>query len=235
MSANGPYRPPLVLLPGLLNDEALWQAQIDHFGQDWNIFVPDMTRDTSIDAIAASILKQVQGQFILAGMSMGGYTALEIMRQAPGRVLKLALMNTSARRDSDEQTHHRKKLIILAGQGKFKGVTRRLLSKLVAPDHFENHNMAQAIFDMAERVGREGFIRQQTAIMNRSDQRSILAAIECPVLVVGGTQDQLTPIEWQQEIVDNVKNSQLEILDNCGHLSPLEQPEKLNIILEKWI
>ena len=138
-------KPSLVLLPGLLNDEALWRSQIDYLS-DWNIFVPDLTKEISIPELSSSVLKQVQGPFILGGMSMGGYVALEIMRHAPERVLKLILMNTSARPDTEDQTHNRKKLISLASQGKFKGVTRKLLSMLIAPEQLNNIDLAQSVF-----------------------------------------------------------------------------------------
>lgn len=171
----------LVLLPGLLNDATLWSRQVaglSHLVDD--IRVPDLTRHESVQELAAALLADVPGRFALAGLSMGGYVALEVMRQAAGRVERLALLDTSARADDEEQRRRRTGLIQLADMGRFKGVTPRLLPMLVHPDRLDDPDVTGPIFEMAGRVGRDGFIRQQKAILSRDDSRDLLPAIDCP-------------------------------------------------------
>ena len=164
-----PIALPLLFLPGLLCDGALWQNQINSLKDITHSSVADTTRQDDITAIAVAVLAQAPAQFALAGLSMGGYVALEIMRQAPQRVLKLALFDTSARADTPEQQERRRLLLTLSRSGQFKGVTPRLLPLLVHPDRLHDTELTTIIMSMAERVGREAFANQQTAILNRRD------------------------------------------------------------------
>ena len=124
-------RVPLVLLPGLLCDAALWSHQTRYLGEVADITVADLTRFDSVSALAAEVLAKAPSRFAVAGLSMGGYVALEIMRQAPERIVKLALLDTNARADTDEQRRRRRGLMALADRGEFRGVTPRLLPMLV--------------------------------------------------------------------------------------------------------
>lgn len=226
----------LVLLPGLLNDAALWSHQTAHLGDlAGRIVVPDITLHANIGEIADAVLDQAPGDFALAGLSMGGYVALEIMRRAPERVQRLALLDTSPRADSDEQHRRRSGLIQLADIGRFKGVTPRLLPMLVHPDRLEDPAVTGPIFEMAARVGRDGFIRQQRAILSRNDSRDLLPAIVCPTLVVCGRQDQLTPLELSQEMAAAIPGAALEIVEDCGHLPALEHPGLTTALLRRWL
>jgi len=226
----------LVLLPGLLNDAALWKHQLEHLGDLADrIVVPDLTRHADIGEIAASVLAEVSGAFALAGLSMGGYVALEMLRRAPDRVERLALLDTSARADSDEQRRRRTGLLQLADMGRFKGVTPRLLPMLVHPGRLEDPSVTVPIFEMAARVGRDGFIRQQRAILSRADSRDLLAAIACPTLVVCGRQDQLTPLPLSEEMAAAIPGADLEIVEDCGHLPALEHPDATTGLLRRWL
>ncbi len=227
--------PALLFLPGLLNDSALWRHQIKEFEGDYSVQVGDLTVADSMEALAASVLKKAPAKFTLIGLSMGGYVALEIMRQAPERVERLVLMDTSARPDNLEQKRRRRGLIELSNKGKFKGVTPRLLPMLISEKHLQDKKMTQEIMDMAERVGKEAFIRQQTAIMGRADSRPTLAKIKVPTLMVVGAEDAITPPELAHEIADGIKGAKLEVVEESGHLSPLEQPEAVNKLLGRWL
>lgn len=232
MAASGP---PLILLPGLLCDGALWQHQSRALADITQVSVADFTAEGTIGAMASRVLAQAPERFALAGLSMGGYVALEILRQAPDRVARLALLDTNARADSPQQTADRWALIGLARSGEFKGVTRRLLPLLVHRDRVNDEPLANAIFAMAERVGREAFIRQQRAIMGRPDSRRDLGLIHCPTLVLCGRQDLLTPLAMAEEMAEKIPRAVLVVIEDCGHLAALEQPQAVSAVLRYWL
>lgn len=226
---------PLLLLPGLLCDAALWRHQIDHLGDVADIRVPGLAEDESIDAMAQRVLAAAPPRFSLAGLSMGGYVALAIMRRAPERVVRLALFDTSARPDTEEQTRRRRGLIELAEKGRFRGVTPRLLPLLVHPARLEDRPLAMDIMGMAERVGRTGFLRQQKAILGRPDGRPALAAIACPTLVAAGRADALTPLEVNAELAALIPGAKFVVVEESGHLPAMEQPVATTALLRYWL
>lgn len=226
--------PPLILLPGLLCDAALWRAPLRHLLPRVPCLVPSLTEHDTIHHLARHVLSLAPPQFQMAGLSMGGDVAMDVMRQAPQRVTKLALLNTSARPDTDDQLERRSGLISLSQQGKFKGVTPRLLPLLISPAHQNNRLVTRPIMEMAERTGQAAFERQQKAIMSRIDSRPHLPHITIPTLVIGGADDALTPAPITQEIANLIPESRFELLHNCGHLSPLEQPEKVSELMTEW-
>jgi pimeloyl-ACP methyl ester carboxylesterase len=172
----------LILLPGLLNDERLWAHQMAQLADLAEIQVADLVGPDTIGAMAERVLVTRPSPFALAGLSMGGYVAFEVMRRAPERVSRLALLDTSARPDTPEQSARRRGLIELPRKGRFLGVTPRLLPQLLHPDHVRDRTIANTVVQMARSVGREGFIAQQRAIMARPDSRPDLARIKCPTL-----------------------------------------------------
>jgi pimeloyl-ACP methyl ester carboxylesterase len=226
---------PLVLLPGLLCDAALWRAQVEGLGVVAEPLVIDLTRDDSLGGMARRALAAAPPSFALAGLSMGGYVAQEIMRQASERVSKLALLDTSARADTPEQTARRRGLIELSEKGEFKGVTPRLLPLLIHPARHEDKPLTDVVTGMAERAGKEAFLRQQKAIMGRPDGREDLRRIACPTLVLCGRQDALTPLALHEEIAGLVPGAKLQVVDDCGHLSTLEKPLTVTAALRQWL
>ncbi|MDA5193564.1 alpha/beta fold hydrolase [Govanella unica] len=225
----------LVLVPGLLCTEALWAAQVAGLADVADITVGDHTRHDSIGEIARAILAESPAQFALAGLSMGGYVALEIMRQAPERVTRLALLDTSARPDSPQQSKSRRDFIALARRGKFRGVTPQLIPNLVHADRVGDPVLTATILDMARQSGVETFIRQETAIIDRIDSRPFLGAIACPTLILCGREDKATPLELSEEMAALIPGARLEVIERCGHLAPLEQPDVTNDILRRWL
>jgi len=228
-------RPPLILLPGLLLDERLYGAQTAALGDRAEMQLIDLTSADSMAAMAEGVLAAAPERFALCGLSMGGYVAFEIMRRAPERVTRLALLDTQARPDSTEARARRRDLIALAERGAFETATARLLPLFVHPDRRQDEALKVTIEAMAQRVGRDGFLRQQTAILNRVDSRPGLSAIACPTLVLCGRQDLLTPVEVHYEIAAAIPASTLVVLPDCGHLSPLEQPAMVNAQLAAWL
>lgn len=230
-----PQKIPLVLLPGLLCDAALWRAQVEGLGTLAAPTIVDLTRDDSLVSMARRALAEAPPSFALAGLSMGGYVAQEVMRQAPERVTRLALLDTSARADTPEQTARRRGLIELSEKGEFKGVTPRLLPLLIHPARHEDKPLTDLVMGMAERVGKEAFLRQQKAIMGRPDGREDLRRIACPTLVLCGRQDALTPLALHEEIAGLVAGAKLVVVEDCGHLSTMEKPVTVTAALRQWL
>ncbi|MBP0443782.1 alpha/beta fold hydrolase [Roseomonas sp. SSH11] len=231
-------RTPLLFLPGLLCDERLWRDQVAGLAGLARPVVADLTRDDAVVAMAARAVRAMDeagaGRFAMAGLSMGGYVALEVMRQVPGRVERLALFDTSARPDTPEQSRQRRGLMSLTRSGQFRGVTPRLLPRLL---HATNQDgpLAREVMDMAERVGRDAFLRQQAAILGRPDSRGDLSGIAVPSLVAVGEADILTPPELAREIAEGIPGAVLRIIPGCAHLPSMEAPEVVNAILRDWL
>jgi pimeloyl-ACP methyl ester carboxylesterase len=200
-----------------------------------DVTVGDLTQDNAVPAMARRVLASAPATFALAGLSLGGYVAQEIMRQAPERVERLALCDTNARADTDEQRSNRAALIELAEIGSFKGVTPRLLPRLIHPSRMEDPTVAGVVMEMAERVGQQAFKRQQEAIMGRKDGRGDLEAIRVPTLLLAGRQDLLSTSEMQEEMRERIPNAKLVLVEECGHLVSLERPEATTAVFRYWL
>ena len=226
----------LVLVPGLLCDERLWRHQAaDLADLAGRVLIPDVTGHDSVAGIARDILHDAPERFALAGLSMGGYVSLEIMRQAPERVEALALLDTSARPDTPEQTEARLALVGLARAGRFDEVWQGLLPRVVHPDRVEEPGIRSDVRAMAHAVGPEGFERQERAIIGRPDSRPDLPGISCPSLVLCGCEDALTPPHLHEELADGIPGASLHQIENCGHLSTLERPEVVTGAMREWL
>ncbi|MEE2996521.1 MAG: alpha/beta fold hydrolase [Pseudomonadota bacterium] len=225
----------LVLVPGLLCSETLWSAQIEALSDIVDIIVADMSQDDTIEGMANRVLDCVSGPFALAGLSMGGYVSLEVMRQAPNRVDRLALMGTSARADTTKQTARRKSLIQQADSEGFESISVELLPLLIHQDRLSDMSLVADITGMAASIGKEAFLCQQLAIMRRPDSRRGLSQINCPTLVVCGRQDVLTPPELSEEITALIPDADLILIEACGHLSTMERPEIVNTAMRAWL
>ena len=229
-------KPSLVLVPGLLCDAALWRGQVEDLADIAQPWVADVTRDDSMTAMARRVLAEAPaGRFALAGLSMGGYIAQAIMREAPERVERLALLDTSARADTPEQTARRLGLMELAEKGEFHGVTPQLLPLFIHPDRVSDRPLTEAVMAMTERVGKDAFLRQQRAIIGRPDNRPNLPKIACRALVLCGRQDQMTPLAWSEEIAALIPGARLEIIEDCGHLTTMERPWETSVALRQWL
>jgi pimeloyl-ACP methyl ester carboxylesterase len=226
---------PLILLPGLLCDEALWAHQTQGLADIADMTVADLTRDSTIQDMAKRVLAEAPKKFAVAGFSMGGYVAQEVMRQAPGRVGRLALMDTSVDADTLEKTKQRKSFIAQLGLGGFKGVTGKLLPYLIHHDRLEDEHLIGIIKASAANVGPDAFVRQQNALVDRPDGNGDLKNITCQTLVLCGRQDALTPLTGHEEIAAAIPNARLVVIDHCGHLSPLEKPDVVNAEMRAWL
>jgi len=226
-------RLPLVLLSGALCDAALWRHQIAGLSDIADVRVGDLTRDDSVGAMAARVLAGAPPRFALAGISLGGYVALEIMRRAPERVTRLALLDTTARPEEEASAagNPAARDAGVAGLGQVGLLT----TLLVHPKRLADRRLATILGAMAERVGRKAFLRQQRASRTRPDSRADLAAIVCPTLLICGRQDPLAPPALHEEMATAIPGAELLIIEECGHLPPLEQPEEVTGALRRWL
>lgn len=226
---------PILLIPGLLKSPRFYAAQLAPLWRRGLVAIANHTQDNSIAAIAKRILADAPRQFALAGHSMGGYIAFEIMRQAPERVARLALIDTSARPDMPEQTERRQLGMAMAREGRFGKITEMLFPMLVHPNHRMDAALLELVQAMADDCGADAYIRQQTAIIGRANSRTTLAAIRCPTLVLVGDKDQLTPPTLAEEIAAGIPGARLVTIVGAGHLPALEQPDATNRALMEWL
>jgi len=232
---DSPDSLPIVLVPGLNCSARLYAEQIPALWRFGPVMVADHTRDASIPAIASRILAAAPPFFALIGLSMGGYIAFEIMRQAPQRVARLALLNTGARPETAEQTARRQSRMAMARAGKLIEAADESFVFFVHPNRHGDVALREVVRTMAEETGADAFLRQQQAIMARPDSRPGLAAIACPTLMLVGEQDRGTPPELAREIAGAIAGARLVIVPHCGHLSTIERPQAVTEALVEWM
>jgi pimeloyl-ACP methyl ester carboxylesterase len=226
---------PILLIPGLAGSPRIYAPVAPAMWRLGPVTVANHIRDGNMGAIARRILAEAPPRFALAGHSMGGYIAFEIMRQAPDRVAKLALVNTQARPDTPEATARRRALIARAKDGEYRGVLDELFPGFVHPSRREDGALRQLVHDMGDDIGAEAFVRQQTAIISRPDSRPTLAWIKCPTLVLTGDEDNTIPNALSKEMADGIPGAKLVILAQCGHLPQVEQPQATSDALVEWL
>lgn len=227
---------PLVLVPGLSCNAALYAPQWSALADGRLVLVAEHSRDDSLGAIAERLLAAASPRFALCGLSMGGYVAFEILRRAPGRVTRLALLDTSAKPATPESNEPRAQMIDLAEKGAYDNVTTLLWQRLVAPARLTDEPLRLTVRRMADDIGADGFVRQQKAIMQRPDSRPALAGLALPTLVLVGEEDVITPVEEAREMAGIVgEKARLATLPGCGHLSTLEEPERVTAELARWL
>jgi pimeloyl-ACP methyl ester carboxylesterase len=197
--------------------------------------VADLTASDSIAGLARDALKQAPaGPLLLAGHSMGGYVALEIMRQEPGRISKLALLNTNARPDSPESTENRRKAMALAEKD-FPAVVQALMPKIMLPEHQKDPLLTAIVVSMADAIGPDAFKRQQLAIIGRIDSRPHLKDIRVPTRVIAARGDAIMPVEILKELSDSIAGARLTIVEGSGHMASIEQPAAVLAAMKEWV
>jgi pimeloyl-ACP methyl ester carboxylesterase len=226
---------PLVLIPGLAASSRLYAAQIPHLWREGPVMIADHTREESMAAIARYILERAPRVFALAGLSMGGYLSFEILRQAPERVARLALLDTSPAPDTAEQSATRRAQMGLVAEGRFAEVLDTLFPRLVHRSRREDRALRELFDAMAQEVGPAAYLRQQTANIARPDSRSLLGSIRCPTLVLVGDGDEVAPPERAAEMAHGIAGAQLVTVPQCGHLSALERPAEVTRALLEWL
>jgi pimeloyl-ACP methyl ester carboxylesterase len=226
---------PSLLIPGVLCTPRLYAEQIPALWRLGPVMIAQHTRDDNVSAMARRILASAPPRFALVGLSMGGYICFEMLRQAPERVAKLALLDTSCRPDAPEQSDARRAQISLAKSGRLHDVCDAAFPRLVHPKHWSDPRIRQVLYQMADEVGVDGFIHQQQANIARPDSRPHLGAIRCPALILVGDCDELTPPARAAEIVNGIGGARLVVVPECGHSSPIEQPQFVTHQLVEFI
>ena len=234
MDNASPPRIPLLLLPGLLNDATLWRAQLDALADIADCQVGDLTRHDTLRATAEEVLAHAPEEFALAGFSLGGYVAQEILRIAPERVLRLALLDTSHKADSPERAAQR-----VAQQnsvrlpGTFHGFGDTLMRSYIDASRFDDHALVDTVRDMTARLGAEVFIRQSR--ITRVDGSDVLRAWHGQTLIICGRNDAITPVAISEQMAALMPQARLVVIDECGHLAPLEKPAQVSAAMRQWL
>ena len=224
----------LVLIPGLGSDAAVWRRTIAALGGEIRCLVGDTLSDDSLPGMARRILAQAPQSFALAGVSMGGMVALEVIRIAPERVTRLALVDTNARPDTYGRKAYRLLGNLLVGMSSdFRRLSERSLGSLVHPS--APRDVCAELVEMGVRVGAKTYIRQNRAVAARADLRTVLPSIAVPTAVIVGQEDRMTPVGLSQEIHALTKKSTLHVISECGHLPPIEKPALMATLLEELL
>jgi pimeloyl-ACP methyl ester carboxylesterase len=226
----------LILLPGLASDARMWQDQLAALPETWRPHVTDVhARHAGIQDMAAALLAEHAGDLVLCGASMGGIVAMEVARQAPQRIRGLALLGTNARPETDDVRQLREAAITFFEQGRALEVLRLNVPLAFHSSRVGDTRLTQAYLDFVMDAGAQQLVRQNRAIIGRPDARLHLPALRCPVLVMCGDSDQLTPPECSHEIATLVPHAQLQMVPDCGHMLTMERPEVVNPALLRWL
>ena len=225
---------PLILVPGLVCDGAVWAHQRAGLADVADCIVPDVARPDTMQAMATEVLAAAPEKFAIAGFSMGGYVALEVLRQAPHRVTRLALIDSGARADSPEQTVNRKAAIANCQAGRYAAAIENMLPVLLHPTRL-TEPLADQVRAMAGRIGSDCFVRRLLALMSRTDARDLLRTAKIPIRIICGREDQLTPLARSHEIVEITPGARLSIVEDCGHMPLLERPQAATALMRDWM
>jgi len=229
-----------VLLPGLLCDRAVWEGQLAALGARAPCIVPDYGELDSLTAMAQSVLAQAPPRFALAGHSMGGRVALEILRTAPARVSALALLSTGyeARAPApagESEARRRHALLEIASSEGMRAMGRIWVRDMVAPSRLDDSALIESILAMVERRSPQVLAAQTRALLARPDATGVLRATRCPTLLLCGREDSWSPLARHEAMARLIPSAQLRVIENCGHFAPLERPAEVCAALLEWI
>ena len=224
-----------VLIPPLLCSPLAYAPVLDAVWTRGQVTVADTRRDDTIAAMAQRILRENAGDIAVLGTSMGGYVALEVIRQAPGRVTALALVSTSARADTTEQIQARGRQSALVEEGPFNALIDAAFPGVVASGNELNDALLATWRAMTTPVGADAFLRQQQAVVQRADLRSILPSVVCPTAVIHGAQDRLIPLTAAEEMAAAMPTARFTVVDGAGHLLLHEQPDAARAAINAWL
>lgn len=224
-----------IFIPGLICSADLFAAQMVGLDHPVAPRIADTLGRDSLAGMAAAALDSTDGMVVPVGLSMGGYVALEMVRQAPERVKGVGLLSTAYGTDTDERRAQREATIRMAQSDSFRGVTRHLLKSFLSPAAMQDDALVARVIAMAESVGRENFVRQQQAIMARRGQADTLRGLQVPALVLCGSLDTLTPPHISEEMAALAPDAELVILEDVGHLSTMEAPDAVTASLNAFL
>jgi len=232
-------RPPAVLLPGLVCDAEVWKDQAERFRASSTIQILQYGNSDSIADMASTVLERAPEKFALAGHSLGGRIALQVVRRAPERVLGLALIDTGfeARPGGEAGEHElasRRRYVEIARSQGMRAMAREWLNDIIHPSRLSDAALTGAIIEMAARKTPEVFTAQIHALEERPDATQVLPSIRCPTLVLCGRQDGLSASERQRQMAAVIPGSKFVVIENCGHMAPMERPEETTSAMAEW-
>ncbi|MDF1669886.1 MAG: alpha/beta fold hydrolase [Roseovarius sp.] len=226
---------PLVFLPGMMCDARLFGPQLAALSPHYTLTVAPITKGDRIEEIASNLLDSLPRKFALAGLSMGGIVAMEIMRRAPDRLTRIALMDTNALAETPQSAANYEPMIIKARSGRLaEAVPEFMPAEVLAAGPYRNDVM-ELVADMAENLGAEVIIRQARALQRRRDQQATLRRCKVPALVLCGAEDGLTPVKRHSFMAELIPYADLRIIEGAGHLPTLEQPEATTAAILEWL
>lgn len=226
----------VVLLPALLCNAGLFLHQIKALQERFDFYVPDLSRDADIKSAARRILSTIpEGPFALAGISMGGYVAFELLRRAPERVSKLCLMDTNPLPETDASREKRKATMERARKEGLSAVVEACAVSVMTPEHAQDPLLRGMVEHMAETTGLQGFLNEQSVIMSRPDSRPLLSEIRCPATVLTGTRDALSTPAMMAETAKSIPNAVHVLIDDSGHFPPIENPAATLAMFKVWL
>ncbi|MCX7564873.1 alpha/beta fold hydrolase [Sulfitobacter sp. F26169L] len=226
---------PLVLLPGMMCDARLFGPQIAELSRDIAVMVAPVTAGERIEEIASTLLDVLPKRFALAGLSMGGVVAMEVLRRAPDRVTRIALMDTHPLAETPVIAANREPQIVKVRSGRLMEVMRdEIKPAYLAPGPYRNE-VIDLVMDMAQTLGPEIFIRQSRAMQRRKDQQATLRRCKVPALVLCGAHDALYPVKRHEFMAELIPYAKLCVLEGAGHLPTLEQPDETTLALREWL
>jgi pimeloyl-ACP methyl ester carboxylesterase len=226
---------PLVLLPGMMCDARLFAPQIAALSGRRAVHYAPIGGHDSVHALACEVLEHAPPRFALAGLSMGGIVAMEVMAQAPERITHLALLDTNPRAELPEVQARRGPQMEAVRAGRLRAVMRDEMKPNYLIDSPQKPAILDTCMDMALSLGADVFIRQSIALRNRPDQQDTLCAVAVPTLILCGSQDRLCPLERHELMHALIPGSRLAVIDEAAHLPTLEQPDAVNAALAKWL
>ena len=226
---------PLVLLPGMMCDERLFASQINELSKRREVHFAKITDHETISELASDVLNNAPTVFALAGLSMGGIVAMEIVSQAPERVERLALLDTNPLAELPDVLKRRGPQIDAIKNGQLKEIIRDEMKPNYLFDGVRKTEILKLCMDMALDIGPDAFIRQSIALRDRVDQKNTLGSYKRPALVLCGRHDVLCPLERHELMHTLLENSKLEIIEDAGHLPTLEQPKITTMALASWL
>lgn len=225
---------PLLLLPGMMCDARLFGPQIAALSAQRTLVVPSLAGHDSMAALAAEVLANAPPRFALLGLSMGGILAMEILRQAPGRVDRLALLDTNPFAEAQAVTAARQPQIVRAEAGELDAVLAEVIPRYFPPAT-PRPDLAALCLDMGRALGPEAFVRQSRALIGRRDQQDALAAFRGPALILTGAEDIVCPRDRHDRMHALIPGSRLAVIAGAGHLPTLEQPAATTAEVTRWL
>ncbi len=226
---------PLVLIPGMMCDARLFAPQITHFSRQRNVMVASAVQGERIEEIASGILTALPQKFALAGLSMGGIIAMEILRRAPDRITRLCLMDTNPLAETPQSAAAYEPMVVGIKAGRMLEVMRGFLKpEFLAPGPGRLEVLAR-MQEMAEALGPDVFLRQIKALQRRRDQQAVLRKARMPALVMCGAHDGLTPVKRHEFMAELIPYAELAVIEEAGHVPTLEAPDVVNGLLEEWL